>query len=96
MNSVFFYRKNTFFHQNHIKRLAPIALWATHRHTPLLRYRRPKFESDSRTFPDPAPYLSPTLLPVSSDLSYSNKGKHAKNKSKKHIQHSHTPKVNAV
>ncbi len=30
-----------------------------------------------RTFPDPARYLSPTSLPVSSDLSYHNKGENA-------------------
>ncbi len=33
-----------------------------------------------RTFPDPAPSLSPTSLPVGSDLSYHNKGKNAQNK----------------
>ncbi len=51
-----------------------------------LRWGRPEFESwledVSRSHP---PYLSPTSLPVSSDLSYNNKGKNAKNKSLKKI-----------
>lgn len=64
---------------------ALIALWATRQHTASLCYGHPEFESPSRAFPDTAP-LSPTSLPVSSDLSY-HKGKNAKNKFKKRTRH---------
>ncbi len=48
-----------------------------------LRYGRPKFESRLEDLSWSHPIICfPTLLPVSSDLSYHNKGKNAKKKKK--------------
>ncbi len=59
---------------------------SVHRHTVPLRYGRPEFESRLNDLYQSLPLsLSFTLFPISSDLSYHNKGKHDKNKSLKKI-----------
>ncbi len=64
--------------------LAPISLWAACQHTAPLCFRHPEFESRLEDFSQSCPPpLSPTSLPVSSDLSYHNKGENSKNKSYK-------------
>ncbi len=59
--------------------LAPIALWAARQNTAPLRYRHSEFESLLEDLSRSRP-LSLSHSPVSSDLSYHNKSKNAKNK----------------
>lgn len=66
------------FIKNYSNLSVTIALWVVRQHPMLCTMGIQSLNPDSRTFLDNAPPLSPTSLPVNSDMSYHNKVKNAK------------------